>query len=113
MDRHREDQEGHRMRFMRPATALVAATMLLAGCGSQSEAEAIAAEVCGIYDQLLEGDGESLFDSELLEEFDALEQRVQDADLTDAEVEVAIRDECPGTVEELEQLFSSELDLDL
>jgi hypothetical protein len=98
---------------MRSATALVAGTMLLAGCGSQSEAEAIASEVCGVYEQLLEGDGESLFDSELLEQFEALEQRVQAAELSDAEVEEAIRDECPDTVNELEQLFSSELDLDL
>ncbi len=85
---------------------VLALAMLLVGCAPASEEEQIAAEACGLYSELIDGDLEAVFDTELVEQFEDLEARASDAGMSDADIEAAVQDECPGTISDLEALFS-------
>lgn len=82
------------------ATAVIGALLLL-GCGDGGggEAEAIARDACALFAEVMELDfmDEDNFErfEEMEAEFDALEQRQQDAGLSDQELEEAVESECP------------------
>lgn len=89
------------------ATAAIAG-LLLAGCGGEaSEAEEIASEFCDLI-AVFEGLDEDDFDAmmEVMEELEgredeflALENRMIDSDLSDDEIEAAVRAECPDALD--------------
>lgn len=91
-------------------TALVLASSLaVAGCASATEEEQIAAEVCELYAELIEGNVETAFDSDLVERFEELERRASEAEISNADIEAAVQQECPGTIADLEDLVGEEL----
>lgn len=90
----------------RTAVAGVAALLvLLAGCANVSEEQQIASEACVLYEQLLAGDPETTIDEELVASFEALQQRADEAGMSDADIEAAVEAECPGIFGDLEEFF--------
>lgn len=96
----------HRLRFTM-ATAMVAG-LLLAGCGGgDSEVDALASDFCELI-SVFEGIDEDDFDAlmEVMEELEALEadfveleRRFDESEVTDEELEAAVRAECPDAFE--------------
>jgi hypothetical protein len=100
--------KGHSMttsQHTRGAALVLAVSMAVAGCAPASEEEQIAGEACGLYAELVDGDIEAVFDTDLVERFEELEQRASEAGMSDAEIEAAVQEECPGTIADLEELF--------
>lgn len=87
------------------AALLLAASMALAGCAGATQEEQIAAQVCDLYAELVDGDADVVFDTDLVDRFDELERQASEVEMTDADVEAAVREECPDTLAELEELF--------
>lgn len=91
-------------RMRRTVAMATAAGLLLAGCGGEaSEAEEIASEFCDLI-AVFEGLDEDDFDAlmEVMEELEGREQEFLDledrmiaSDLSDDELEAAVRAECP------------------
>lgn len=89
----------------RGAALLLALSMAVAGCAGATEEQQIAGEACDLYAELVDGDLEAVFDTDIVDQFEELEQRANDAEMSDADIEAAVQEECPGTIAEIEELF--------
>jgi outer membrane murein-binding lipoprotein Lpp len=95
---------------MRTTLALTAAAaVLLAGCAS--EAEQIAGDACDLFEEAFDGEPDLEAVMGLQEEMQELADRAEDAELSDEEMQTAMREECPDVVESLEG-FSPEVEPD-
>lgn len=89
----------------RRTALLLALSMAVGGCAGATEEQQIAAEACDLYAELVEGDIEAVFDTDLVDQFEELERRADEAEMSDADIEAAVQEECPGTIAEIEELF--------
>lgn len=96
------------MRMRMTGISTLALALVLVGCGGGSEEEQIARDACGLLEDIVEGGPEAMMDEDLMQEFAALEERAQEADIDDAEMEAAMQEECPEVFEALEGMFDVE-----
>lgn len=80
--------------------------LLLAGCATASEEQQIASEACVLYEQVLSGQPGATLDEEIVVDFEQLQQRADEADLSDADVQAAVEATCPGILDDIEDFFS-------
>lgn len=90
---------------MRVRTTL-ASTMILAlgltGCGG-SEEEELAQDACEVLDGVADGGPEALLGA--MESFQEIDRRASEADISQEEMDEAMREECPEVFEEIEGMF--------
>lgn len=86
-------------------TGLVA-MLGLVGCSS-SEAEQIAADACGLMESLVEDGAAAMADEDLMGDLEDLQTRADDAELSDEEMQEAMREECPDVFDGLEGMFQA------
>lgn len=96
------------MRTRSTLTALLVPALVLGGCGAGPEAE-LASDACDLLQQVVDEGPEALMTGERMEDFQELEQRAADEDISDEEMEQAMRDECPETFEELETMLPEDM----
>lgn len=96
------------MRTRSMLTALLVPALVLAGCGPGPEAE-LASDACDLLQQTVDEGPEALMTEERMEDFQELEQRAADEDISDQEMEQAMREECPETFEELETMLPEDM----
>lgn len=89
----------------RGAALLLAASMVVSGCAGATSEERIASQACDLYAELLDGDTEAVLDGDLVDRFEELERQASEAEMSDADIEAAVQEECPGTLADLEELF--------
>lgn len=91
---------------------LLLPSLLLTGCAS--EPEQIAADACDLLEEVVAAGPEALMDRESMSEyraqFEELESRADDTDISDAEMEQAIRQACPEVFEDFEDGFDLGVD---
>lgn len=99
----------HRVRRILASALSLLLALVLVGCGGDDDGEAqeIASEVCAVLAPLAaldvdaEDDVEAAFEMlmEMGEQLGALETRIENAEVSEAEIEAAIIDECPDAWE--------------
>ena len=99
------------MRARSMVATLAVPVLVLAGCAGSPEEE-IAADACDLLQQVVDEGPEALMGGEYMEQFQELEERAAEEDISDQEMEEAMRDECPDTFDELEGMFMQDMDID-
>lgn len=98
----------HRVRRTLASALSLLLALVLVGCGGgdDGEAQEIAREVCAVLAPLAEmdlddDDFEAAFETlmELGQQLEALEERIDNAEVSEAQIEDAIIDECPDAWE--------------
>ena len=99
------------MRARSIVATLAVPVLVLAGCGSSPEEE-IAADACDLLQQVVDEGPEALMGGEYMQEFQELEERAAEEDISDEEMEQAMREQCPETFDELESMFMQDMDIE-
>ena len=99
------------MRARSKLATLAVPVLILAGCGGSPE-EQIAADACDLLQQVVDEGPEALMGGEYMQEFQELEERAAEEDISDQEMEQAMREECPETFEELEGMFMQDMEVE-
>lgn len=84
----------------RMGVAAAAMVLVLAGCGNG--ADQLAADACDLFDQAFGEDADMEAMRGVQEEMRELAERAEEADISDEEMQQAIRDECPDVMDTLE-----------
>lgn len=71
--------------------AMAVLVMMLAGCADDTQS--IARDACGLMEDI--ADDPTAFDEDVFAELQELQERADDADISDEEMQAAIQDECP------------------
>jgi hypothetical protein len=99
------------MRARSMVATLAVPVLVLAGCGGSPEEE-IAADACDLLQQVVDEGPEALMGGEYMQEFQELEERAAEEDISDQEMEQAMREQCPETFDELEGMFMQDMDIE-
>lgn len=87
---------------------LLVPLLALGGCASDDE-DALASDACELLEDAVAQGPEGLRDEERMAEFqersDELEERAEGAEISEEEMDQAIREECPEVFDELEGMF--------
>lgn len=88
------------MRLTRPVLAAATMAVLLTGCAS--EADQLAADACDLLEEAFGEDADTEAMMGVQEDMQELAERADEADVSDEEMQQAIRDECPDIMETME-----------
>lgn len=88
------------MRLARAMLAAATMAILLTGCAS--EADQLAADACDLLEEAFGEDADMEAMTGIQEEMQELAERADDADVSDEEMQQAVRDECPDIMETME-----------
>jgi hypothetical protein len=99
------------MRARSMVATLAVPLLVLAGCGGSPEEE-IAADACDLLQQVVDEGPEALMGGEYMQQFQELEERAAEEDISDQEMEQAMREQCPETFDELEDMFLQDMEVE-
>lgn len=88
------------MRIATGLAATAASLLLLAGCAD--EAQQIASDACNLFEEAFADDADMEALMGLQQEMQDLTERADDADVSDEDLQTAIREECPDLMDTLE-----------